>query len=90
MTKSASEMNHVGGLEVHRRMGSALEEVESGGLVQDEVKEVEAESVLEELAAMEMMGGELRWMKMSKVEDQKAVLLEERRLEDRYHVMKNV
>ena len=41
-----------------------------------------------ELTAMEMLGGELRWMKMDKEEVQIKFLLEERRLEDEYHRMK--
>ena len=34
---------------------------------------------------MEMLGGEFRWLKMSREEDQMKVLVEERKLDDIYH-----
>ena len=62
------------------------------GRVEVEVREVEKCPVepkktegATELTALEMFGGELRWMKMDSDDDQIIFLLEERRLEDEYH-----
>ena len=43
------------------------------------------EGAEEDLKAMRMLGGEMRWLDMSSSKDQLRILVEERRLEDKLH-----